>query len=136
MTRIASIMVPIQEIIVKFIDTMGKVRGILFAGLLTSLGSYYTLKALIGAILEFLIKILIILAAIIVVFWMIPFTWGAAAAGTVIFLSISIPLLIIIVFMTNILNIHTKRKVPGKPSCFDKNTLIRMKITRIKRFVI
>ena len=127
MTRIASIMVPIQEIIVKFVDTMGKVRGILFAGLLTSLGSYYTLKALIGAILEFLIKILIILAAIIVVFWMIPFTWGVAAAATVIFLSISIPLLIIIVFMTNILNIHTKRKVPGKPRCFDKNTLIRMK---------
>ena len=134
MTRIASIMVPIQEIIVKFIDTMGKVRGILFAGLLTSLGSYYTLKALIGAILEFIIKILIVLAAIIVAFWIFPFTWGIAAAATVIFLSISIPVLIIVVFMTSILNIHTKRSVPGKPSCFDKSTLIRMKNNTYKNF--
>lgn len=129
MSRIANLLVPLQELIVKVIDTMGKARGILFTGLMTSLGSYFALKALLGAILEFIIKVLIVLAAIVVALWIIPFTWPAAAAGTLVFLSISIPLLIIMSFMMIVLQIQPRLGVPNKPGkrrCFDANTIVKL----------
>uniref|UniRef100_A0A6C0DBQ8 Vint domain-containing protein n=1 Tax=viral metagenome TaxID=1070528 RepID=A0A6C0DBQ8_9ZZZZ len=130
--RVANIMVPIQQIVISFKDMINKVNGILTAGLYTSLGAYYTLKALLGTIVQFIVTILVMLAALIVSMWIIPFTWPVAISSTVIFISISIPLLIIIVFMTQVLHIKTSfslPKAPSKPplsSCFDKNTLLKM----------
>jgi hypothetical protein len=43
-----------------------------------------------GAVAQFIISILIALAVIIVVLWIIPFTWGAAVANTVIFVALAI----------------------------------------------
>ena len=128
MSRVANLLVPLQELIVKIIDTMGKARAILFTGLMTSLGSYYALKSLLGAILEFIIKILIVLASVIVALWIIPFTWPAAAAGTLVFLSISIPLLIIMSFMMIVLQIRPSRSIPSTPKkrCFDANTHVKL----------
>lgn len=127
--RVANIMVPIQQILIAFRDAMGKVKGILTAGLYTSLGSYYALKAMLGAIVQFIIIILIVLAALIISMWIIPFTWPVAATMTAIFISISVPLAIIIGFMVDVLHVQTDFSMPGVPSqpaCFDKNTLLRM----------
>ena len=127
--RIANIMVPLQQIIIAVVDTMEKVQGILTAGLYTSLGTYYTLKALLGAIIQFIIIILIVLSALILCMWIIPFSWPIAATMTAIFISISIPLAIIVAFMTDVLHIKTDLSIPSipsRPSCFDKNTNIKM----------
>jgi hypothetical protein len=130
MGRIMNMMIPLQQIIISFKDLVGKIQGAMTAGLFTLLGTYYTLKSLLGAIAQFLIIILIALAALIVVFWIFPFTWGIAITNTVIFIAVSIPLAIILVFMTDVLKVQPSLSIPGLPdpssSCFDENTKITM----------
>jgi len=139
MGRIMNFTIPLQQIIISFKDLIGKIQGTMTAGLFTLLGSYYTLKALMGAIAQFIITILIALAVMIAVFWIIPFTWGAAIANTAIFVAISIPLIIILVFMTEVLHVQTSFSMPKlkAPSmkCFDKDTLITMSDYTKKRIV-
>ena len=134
MGRLMNIMIPLQQIIIGFRDLVAKLQGAMTAGLLTLLGSYYTLKSLMGAIAQFIIVILIALAAIIALFWIFPFTWGAAIANTSIFVAIAIPLAIMLVFMSDVLHVQ-----PGGglqiPSikCFDPNTPMTMADGSIKR---
>jgi hypothetical protein len=125
MGRIMNIMIPLQQIIISFKDLLGKIQGTMTAGLFTVLGSYYTLKSLMGAIAQFIIIILIALAVMIAVFWIVPFTWGAAIANTVIFIAIAIPMAIILAFMVDVLHVDAGYKIP-KVKCFDKDTLITM----------
>jgi hypothetical protein len=130
MGRLMNIMVPLQQIIISFRDMVGKIQGAMTSGLFTLLGSYYTLKSLLGAIAQFIITILIALAALIFMFWIFPFTWGLAITNTVIFIAISIPLAIMLVFMADVLKVQTNLSIPGlkKPSmkCFDEDTIISL----------
>ena len=137
MGRIMNLMIPLQQIIISFKDVLGKVQGTMTAGLFTLLGSYYALKSLMGAIAQFIIAILITLAALIAVFWILPFTWGFAISNTVIFIAIAIPMIIILTFMMDVLNVRPDLSIP-QIKCFDENTLISMndgtkkKISEIK----
>lgn len=121
-SRILNVMMPIQKIFIALMDTFQKIQGTMTAGLYTMLGSYYTLQALMGAILELIIKMLATLVIIIVGLWIMPFTWPAAASMTAVFLAIAIPLSIIVYFMTEVL--HIKSSAIPKLRCFDENTLI------------
>jgi hypothetical protein len=125
MGRIMNIMIPLQQIITGMRDMISKVQGSMTAGLFTLLGSYYTLKSLMGAILQFIIIILIALAVMVAILWIIPFTWGAAIANTAIFIAIAIPLAIIMAFMIDVLKVKTSLSIPSI-KCFDKNTSIKM----------
>jgi len=122
LSRILNIMIPIQKMFIALMDTFQKIQGTMTSGLYTMLGSYYTLQALMGAILELIIKILVTLVIIIVGLWILPFTWPAAASMSVVFLAIAIPLTIIVYFMTEIL--HIKSSGIPKLRCFDEYTLI------------
>lgn len=133
MGRLINVMTPLMQIIISFKDLTGKIQGTMTAGLFTLLGSYYTLKSLLGAIAQFIISILIALAVMVAVFWILPFTWGAAIANTSIFVAISIPMAIILSFMSNVLNIRAG-KIP-KIKCFDKNTLILMNDGTYKKII-
>ena len=95
------------------------------AGLFTLLGSYYTLKSLMGSIAQFIITILIALAISIAIMWALPFTWGFAAINTGIFLSIAIPMAILLTFLNNKMDIQGFKRIPHL-KCFDKNTFINM----------
>ena len=125
MGRIMNIMAPLQQIIISFRDLIGKIEGSMTAGLFTALGSYYTLKSMLGAVAQFIIIILIAMAVVIVILWILPFTWGAAAAGTAVFLGISIPMAIILQFFNDKLHINGIKSIPHL-KCFDKNTYITM----------
>lgn len=125
MGRLMNIMMPLMQIIISFKDLVSKIQGTMTAGLFTLLGGYYTLKSLMGAIAQFIIIILIALAVMISVFWILPFTWGAAISNTVIFIAIAIPMAIVLAFMVDVLKVNTSLKIP-KVKCFDKNTLIKM----------
>ena len=125
MGRIINVTIPLQQIIIGLKDILAKVQGTMTAGLFTLLGSYYTLKSLMGAIAQFIVTILIALAAMIAALWVVPFTWGAAAFNTGIFLLISIPMALILTFMTKTLKVQSNLKIP-KIKCFDKNTLLKM----------
>jgi hypothetical protein len=124
MGRIMNMMIPLQQIIIGMKDAMGKIQGILTAGLFTSLGSYYALKSLLGAIVNFIVIILLVLLALIIVLWILPFTWPFAAVNSAIFLGIAIPLTIIVVFLNQVLGIQSSA-VP-KLRCFDENTQIEL----------
>jgi hypothetical protein len=125
MGRLLNIIAPIQQIILSFRDTIGKIQGVMTASLMTLIGSYYTLQSLMGAIAQFIVTILIALAALVAGFWAFPFTWGAAIANTAIFLSISIPFAVILAFMSKTMGIRASRGIP-KLKCFDKDTIIVM----------
>ena len=125
MGRILNFMIPLQQIIISFKDLLGKVQGAMTAGLFTLLGSYYALKSLLGAIAEFIIVILITLAVLIAIFWIIPFTWGFAISNTVIFIAIAIPMIIILAFLLDVLNVQPDLSIP-QVKCFDEKTLIDM----------
>jgi hypothetical protein len=125
MGRIMNFTIPLQEMIISFKDLLSKVQGAMTAGLFTLLGSYYTLKSLMGAIAQFIIIILIAMAAMIAIFWLIPFTWGAAISMTSIFVAISIPMIIILAFMMDVLHVQTSFNIPSI-KCFDENTNIKM----------
>jgi hypothetical protein len=128
MGRLMNVMIPLQQIIISFRDMVSKMQGTMTTGLFTLLGSYYTLKSLLGAIAQFLVIVLISLAAMIAIFWIFPFTWGAAISSTAIFVAISIPFAIILAFMSDVLKINTNLTIPSIPTmkCFDKGTLITM----------
>jgi len=125
MGRILNVTIPLQQIIISFKDLIGKVQGTMTAGLSIVLGSYYTLKALLGAITEFIVFMLIILAILIAVLWVFPFTISAAIISTEIFLAIAIPMIVIMVVLSDTLHVSTSRKIP-RLKCFDEDTLIIM----------
>jgi hypothetical protein len=125
MGRLGNMMIPLQFIIIKMKNLLGQVGGIMTASLYTALGSYYTLQSLMGAIAEFIIDILIALGITVAVLWIVPFTWGAAAAMTVIFIAIAIPMAIILYFMIDVLKVQTDLSIPSV-KCFDENTLLDM----------
>jgi hypothetical protein len=130
MGRLANIIVPLQQIIISFRDTMSKITGIMTTGLFTLLSTYYSLKALLGAIAQMVITILIALVAMIALFWLFPFTWGAAISYTAIFVAISIPLAIMLAFMIDVLKVQPGLSIPTlkvrSVKCFDKNTKLIM----------
>jgi len=131
MGRLLNVIIPLQQIIIKFKDFASKVQGTMTAGLLTTLGAYLSLKSLLGVIVKFIVTILITMVAMIAVFWLFPFTWGTAIAGTAVFVAVSIPFALLLTFMTNVLGISTGISIPKlkkipKLKCFDKNTKITM----------
>lgn len=132
MGRVINITIPLQQIVISFKDLLGKIQGTMTAGLFTALGSYYTLKSLLGAIAQFIISILIALAIIIVILWIIPFAWGAAIANTIIFVALAIPMAVILAFMIDVLHVQTNLSIP-RIKCFDKDTEIMMNDGSIKK---
>lgn len=124
--RIYNVMIPVQRMFIKLKDTLKKTEGIMVTGLYTVFSAYLAVKAFVGSFLQLLIIVLIILVAVIIALWILPFTWPAAAALTVFFLLLAVPVAIIAGWMIHILNIQS-RSVPKKPGCFDKNTKIATK---------
>ena len=140
MGRIMNIMVPLQQIIISFKDILGKVQGIMTTSLFTFLGTYYTLQSLMGAISQVIVGVLIGMAALIVIFWLIPFTWSMAFSLTTLFISLSIPLALMLVFFVDVLQIQPNVSIPALApppalKCFDKNTLILMKDGTNKKII-
>lgn len=129
MYRFINIIVPIQQIVLAFKDTIGKIQGVLTSGLYTIMGSYFAIKSLLGAVVTMLIQVLIAGAALIITMWIIPFTWPAAVAGTTILVAMSVMVAVFLTFMVQIFKIRPKLSLPGipkKPLCFDKDTAIEM----------
>ena len=123
MGQILNIMIPLQKMFMSVNDLFGKIQGILASGLYVGIGTYYTMKSAVGAFFEFVVILLIILAALVVAFWSIPVTWGMAIAMTIIFVAIAIPLAMIGDALRRAFDLSLPG-IPGKPGCFSKNTLI------------
>lgn len=118
-TRILNVVIPLQTLFIALNDTFNKIQGIFTAALYTALGSYYTLQSLMGAIMELIIKMLVMLAIMIAGLWIMPATWPMASTMSAAFLAVSIPLAVIASFMSKTLHVKSG-KIP-KLRCFDEN---------------
>jgi hypothetical protein len=132
MGRLMNVMVPLQTIIITLKEAMSKLQGILTAGMLTSLGAYYTLKSFVGVILNLIISVLVIIVALVIILWLSPATWVTAIAATALFASIAVPLSVILVVMELILGVRGGN-IPKMFKCFDENTLLQMNDGTYKR---
>ena len=132
MGRLLNITIPLQQVIIGFKDFAAKVQGTMTAGLFTTFGSFLALKSFLGVIVRFIVSILIALAVMIAILWIFPFTWGTAISSTAIFIAISIPLAILMTFMTKVLGINTGLSIPSV-KCFDRNTMFEMNDGTIKK---
>lgn len=127
--KILNIVTPIQVMFIAFADTMRKTQAMLATALYTILGVYYVLQASMGAAIQGVITILIVMVGVIAALWIMPFTFPAAAISTTIFLAISIPLAVITAIVSKSLHITTAG-IPGL--CFDKHTLVEMRGNKFK----
>jgi hypothetical protein len=130
--RIMNILTPLETIFIKTFDTLHKVHGVMTVSLYSLLGSYYTLQSLMGAIVQFALRILVIMVAVITVMWMIPVSWPIATSLTAMFTALAIPLSIMIVVMKKVLHINPGLGIPTlkKPKvrrCFDEDTIFLLK---------
>lgn len=121
-SRLVNVMVPFQSMVINLKDIFSKMKASMITSMYPLLGMYYVLKSSIDLMYKVIVKILIGLAATIVVLWIFPFTWGAAAAMTSIFLMIMTPMLIMAVIMGDVFHLAPK-KLPRKPRkrhhCFN-----------------
>ncbi len=137
MGRLMNIVSPIQQVIINFKDFVAKIQGTLTASLFSALSSFITLKSAFGVIVKFITMALITLTVLIVVFWLNPFTISTAVVATALYVAVTIPMAIVLVFMSKVLNIDPGLKIPAlkKPpsiKCFDKNTEFKMNDGTIK----
>lgn len=138
MGRLINFLIPMQQIIIAFKDTMAKVVGIMQASINTGLGSILAMKSVLGVIVTSAIQVLLILVAVlialiiimVIVFFFLPgyFFYVAALVGTYssFYLTILGLLLFIIAFLQINLGIQQSGVIPGLPDvprmCFDKDT--------------
>lgn len=132
--KVVNIVIPLQKILIKLKDSLAKSVGVLTSVVYTAMVSFIALKSFFKSFLTIIIAALVIFAAAIVAMWILPFTWPVAAASTVLFLAVSIPMGIIAGWMGHILNLSSRSipAKPGKPSCFDENTIIKTKNGPVK----
>lgn len=126
MGRTLNIMIPFQQIVIALKDIMGKAQAIMTGGLFTGMGVYMTIKSSLGAIYQTIVIFLIALAALIVILWLIPFSWAAAASLTSVFVVIVVLMAIFAVFLKKILNMSGGGKIPKKPRCFHGDTKLKL----------
>lgn len=124
MARFLNVLMPLRFSLIKLKSIFQKIEGILISGLFTVLGSYYAIKSFLGAFIQMLLIFLGILAGMIVLMWIFPWTWPSAIAASAFFALLAIPLAIVIIYLQHIVDISAPK---SKPSCFDKNTIIKTK---------
>ena len=124
MNRLLNALIPILSFVSHIKTLFHKVAGVLTGVLYLVLGIYMSMKAGIGAFIDMLIVFLIMMAAIIIIMWLMPWTWITAAAMTVFFISLSIPAAIVLYWVSKIYGMTSANAIPPNP-CFDKYTIIQ-----------
>ena len=122
MNRGLNITTPIIQNTIIARDTLNKTNGVMAAGLFQLFGTYLTLKSLIATIIELVIALVLIVTAAttLALYAAAFFTFGAtlpaAIAGTLFFISLSVPLAILIEQLGTKLNVKPSRSIPKVPT--------------------
>ena len=137
MGKILNFVAPLVKIVIALMDSLNKTQGVMATGVFTLLTMYDMIKSFIGSMLEIMIKLLVILAALITICWLLPLTIPFAISSTVIWFIMSAILSIMIVAYVIIFGIKLLKlpKGPSKShhsSCFDKDVQIKMDNGEIK----
>jgi len=124
MSRLINVFTPMQKIILATKDILNKMQGTTTTILYSTLGGYYSLKSLLGAVAQFFIIMLIALSIVIFILSIIPITAWMSVPFIVLFIAISIPISFLLICMKEYLGIEGY--VIPNMKCFDKNTKITM----------
>lgn len=127
-TRLTNILPPMQRMIVALKDMLAKIQGVFKSGVYMLVGVYYSMMSFFGLLLTLVIIILIALSVLILLTfalaWFAPWLWAVSATLIVVFLSIMVPLLIMVVFFAEF-GVESPLAVPSTPSsCFGPDTPI------------
>ena len=142
-SRILSAIMPFLKIIIKLKDSMGKLGAIMGSTLMMIIGLYLGAKAWIGTIIAQAIILLVVIAAILMVIFIIPiFGPPIAAVGLIAWVIMATALGLIVGYITYILSL-TKASVPSKPVfppppdiwpfCFAPDTYVNMNDGSLKK---
>ena len=128
--RLMNIIPPMQRMVIAIEDMVAKIQGVFKSGIYMLVGAFYSMMSFFGLLLTFVIIILIALSVLIIitaaVAWFWPFYWAVFASLIVTFLSIQVPLLIMVVFFA-MFGVQSPLAVPSTPSrnsCFAPETPI------------
>ena len=124
--RLMNVLIPLQKMLIKLKDTAKKMIGIMVGALYTVMGAFMGLKSFMGSFMSIIITLLVLLVALIIIMWILPWTWPVAAASSVFFVILSIPMVLIAIWSQSVLDMASS-SVPSKPGCFDKYTHIETK---------
>jgi hypothetical protein len=130
LNRIMNVVIQLRKVIVNMNIIFDKVKGVFMTVLYTLVAGYMTIKSALGAFLEIIIKIIIILAATAIIMWLMPWTWGMAATLTAILALISVPFVATSISLGNVLRLTTDADMPTdmpKKGCFDGDTKVDLK---------
>ena len=136
MSRVIAAILPFLKIMMKMKDTFGKLGAIMNSVLSMLIGFYLGAKAWIGSLIAQAIIFLLIIAAILIVVFIIPiFGPPIAAIGLIAWVIMATALGLIVGYITYILSL-TKQSVPAKPIfppppdiwpfCFEPDTHVNM----------
>ena len=134
MSRMVNFIIPLQQIIITFRDLIGKIVGVITTSFFSILTVYYMVLSLVKVVANSIVSNLVLLSIMIAIMWLTPFTFGAASLFTTFFVAIAVPMSLILVFMTDVLQINTNLSIPTL-KCFDKNTMIKMNNETYKKIM-
>jgi hypothetical protein len=128
--RLMNIIPPMQRMIIALKDMLAKLQGVFKSGVYMLVGVYYSMMSFFGLLLTFVIIILIAISVLIiltfVLAWFAPWLWAVSATMILVFLSIMVPLLIMVVFFAQF-GVQSPLAVPSAPSgCFGPDTPIAL----------
>ena len=124
MGKLLNIVSPIITMFIALLDSLQKTQGVMATGVFTLLSVYYALQSLIGSIFEIMGKFLIVMIAIVVFLWILPFTWPVAAGMSLVYIVLAI-LTSVLMYAYAITFGIKLIKIP-KLRCFDKNVQFNM----------
>lgn len=134
--RTLNVTMPIVHQSIHSRDSLSRIHGIATTAVYQLFGLFITTFSIFKFFKDVLIGLLVIMSASIIALWimsLIPFVGIpagiAAATSTLLYIAILVPFLIVIVLIATIFKYNgggSPPKVPGKASCFDKDTLIEM----------
>ena len=143
--RTLNVTMPIVNQSIHSRDSLSRIHGIATTAVYQLFGLFITTFSIFKFFKDVLIGLLVIMAAAIVALWVLSFipfvgipAGIAAGASTLLYIAILVPFLIVIVLISTIFKYNSGGSpppVPGKSSCFDKNTLIEMNDGSFKKIL-
>lgn len=124
MGKILGFLMPVRKILIKMKDSLSKVLGVGVISAYSTIGLWLSIETFIKSFVTIMIEGLVAFAGIIVLLWILPFTWELAAVYTAAFGVVAGFVGVVVHEAQDI--IDTSRGVPKTPMCFDENTLITL----------
>uniref|UniRef100_A0A6C0CPA0 Vint domain-containing protein n=1 Tax=viral metagenome TaxID=1070528 RepID=A0A6C0CPA0_9ZZZZ len=149
LSMVMKLLAPIYMILMKFQDSMNKSVGLLTIIINVIIAGLYSLTSIVSIVMAICIAVLVTLSILAILFFVIwaifPLNIPALTMGfsyVAIMVGLMIPVAIATVFVGQVLSVATKAMppvpAPGKPKCFDEDTILETQrgLIPIKNIVI